>query len=198
MPDPGSSAEQGGERIMNGRSRMACAGAFVVVALAYTGAQGAGQWRPLAEDGLHDPENPALELLQEPTEALSVLPPDTAGNKVDWINALRGGYIRPRTSLEKNVQLNVLESEILMQDTGEMPMVRFPHKPHTEWLDCANCHDELFATKAGETPVNMLAILEGKYCGVCHGAVSFPLTECKRCHSVPRETAATPPSGGVR
>lgn len=183
---------------MKGRSKWMHAVAFLLAVLAFTGAQGAGQWRPLAEDGLHDPANPALELLQQPAEALSVLPPDTAGNKVDWINALRGGYIRPRTSLEKNVQLNVLESEILMQDTGEMPMVRFPHRPHTEWLDCANCHDELFATKAGETPVNMLAILEGKYCGVCHGAVSFPLTECNRCHSVKREGGTAAPTLGTR
>ena len=47
---------------------------------------------------------------------------------------------------------------------------------HTEWLDCTNCHDKLFLPKAGATPVNMFAVLQGEYCGRCHGAVSFPLT----------------------
>jgi c(7)-type cytochrome triheme protein len=23
---------------------------------------------------------------------------------------------------------------------------------------------------------------DGKYCGVCHGKVAFPLTTCARCH----------------
>jgi len=75
-----------------------------------------------------------------------------------------------------------------MPRTGEMPMVRFPHRQHTEWLDCSNCHEKLFASKAGGTrAVNMFQILQGEYCGLCHGAVSFPLTECKRCHSVARK-----------
>ena len=29
-------------------------------------------------------------------------------------------------------------------------------------------------------------ILQGEYCGQCHGAVAFPLTQCLRCHSVSR------------
>jgi c(7)-type cytochrome triheme protein len=46
----------------------------------------------------------------------------------------------------------------------------------------------LFKSKAGATKqLNMFQILQGEYCGVCHGAVSFPLTECKRCHSVERK-----------
>jgi c(7)-type cytochrome triheme protein len=65
--------------------------------------------------------------------------------------------------------------------------VLFPHRPHTEWLDCENCHDKLFKKKAGETPINMFQVLQGEYCGRCHGAVAFPLTECRRCHSVPRQ-----------
>jgi ribosomal protein L40E len=34
--------------------------------------------------------------------------------------------------------------------------------------------------------MSMFAILQGEFCGRCHGAVSFPLTECRRCHSVPQ------------
>ena len=32
----------------------------------------------------------------------------------------------------------------------------------------------------------MMLILQGEKCGLCHGAVAFPLTECLRCHSVSR------------
>ena len=51
------------------------------------------EWQPLAEDGIHDPYNPALSVLQEPAEALSQLPKDTAniGNKVRWVQALEEG-----------------------------------------------------------------------------------------------------------
>jgi len=145
-------------------------------------------WAPLSEDGLHDPESPAISLLQEPAEALSQLPPDYAGNKVSWIRALREGYIEPRTNIFPETKIEVINMDIIMERTGELPMVLFPHKPHTEWLDCNNCHDKIFIEKVDANPINMFAILSGQYCGQCHGAVAFPLTECNRCHSVPRST----------
>jgi len=145
-------------------------------------------WKPLKEDGLHDPENSSIEILQEPSEALLQLPPDTTGNMVSWVKALREGYIKPRTNIFPETKIEVLDTDIIMENTGEMPMVRFPHKPHTEWLDCKNCHDIIFKEKVGANPINMFAILSGEYCGRCHGAVSFPLTECLRCHSVPRKS----------
>ncbi|HSW52653.1 MAG TPA: c(7)-type cytochrome triheme domain-containing protein [Sulfuricaulis sp.] len=144
------------------------------------------EWRKLPDDGLHDPRNPALDKLQNPSEALRVLPPDTAGNQVNWVKALREGLIQPRTQLQSTTPMRMLDSEVLMTDTGELPFVRFPHRAHTEWLDCGNCHEKLFKSQAGANPVNMFAILQGEYCGRCHGAVAFPLTECSRCHSVPR------------
>jgi c(7)-type cytochrome triheme protein len=146
----------------------------------------AGRWLPLATDGVHDPKSPAIGVLQEPAEALSALPPDTAGNQVNWVRALDEGHINPRTNVQPGTRVNLRMSEILLKNTGEMPMVRFPHRAHTAWLDCSNCHDQLFAQKAGATKINMFLILQGEKCGVCHGAVSFPLTECARCHSVPR------------
>jgi c(7)-type cytochrome triheme protein len=144
----------------------------------------AGKWRPLKDDGLHDPKSPAIGVLQEPAAALRVLPGDTAGNKVDWVNALRSGYIKPRAKIRADAKVRVLDTDILMTNTGDAPIVRFPHKTHTEWLDCSNCHEKIFKSKAGATRIGMLAILQGEYCGRCHGAVSFPLTECNRCHSV--------------
>ena len=144
-------------------------------------------WLPLRKDGLHDPQSPAIDILQEPASALSALPPDYVGNQVRWVTALREGYITPRTNIYPETKIQVLDKDIFMTETAGMPIVRFPHRPHTEWLDCANCHDQIFQRKAGATPVNMFAILQGEYCGRCHGAVAFPLTECSRCHSVPRK-----------
>jgi c(7)-type cytochrome triheme protein len=156
----------------------------VGTALAQT--QGPERWKRLAEDRIHDPASPAIGVLQEPGEALSILPSDVVGNKVRWVPALREGYIAPRAKMLEDTEVNILDSNVLMMDTGEMPVVLFPHEPHTEWLDCSNCHEAIFKSKVGATPVNMFQILQGRYCGRCHGAVAFPLTECNRCHSVPR------------
>lgn len=162
---------------------------YAVAALVIFGAQihlsAAAQWKPLEKDGIHDPKNPAVAILQDPAEALSILPPDTAGNLVDWAQALREGYISPRTNIMPGTEIRLLELDIIMKKTGDMPFVRFPHITHTEWLDCTNCHEEIFKSKTGATKFNMLDILQGRFCGQCHGAVSFPLTECDRCHSVP-------------
>ncbi len=149
----------------------------------------ASNWQKLAEDGLHDPTNPALKLLQDPTESLSVLPPDSTGNKVDWIRALQNGDIKPRSNILEQLEDEILDLDVLIMAAGSAPIVRFPHKAHTEWLDCSNCHEHLFKSKAGATQFTMLDILQGEYCGTCHGAVSFPLTECNRCHSVDPDEA---------
>lgn len=152
----------------------------------------ASHWLPLAQDELHDPAMTALNLLQNPNEALSKLPRDGAGDQVNWVKALEKGYIKPHVNIRSNTQIKVLDLDVLRRNTGEMDMVLFPHKQHTEWLACSNCHEELFKSKAGATKFSMLDILNGEYCGRCHGAVAFPLTECKRCHSVPRSPIAIP------
>jgi c(7)-type cytochrome triheme protein len=162
---------------------------YIVLGSVILGAQiqssAAARWKPLVKDGIHDPGSPAVSILQNPAEALSVLPPDTAGNLVDWARALREGYIRPRTNIMPGTEIKLLDLDIVMKQTGDMPFVRFPHLTHTEWLDCTNCHEEIFKSKTGATQFGMLDILQGRFCGRCHGAVSFPLTECNRCHSEP-------------
>ena len=167
------------------QGRLWAVATLMVVGLAW-GAP--GNHLPLTKDGVHDPANPGIKLLQEPGEALSTLPPDAVGNRVRWVDALSRGLIAPRTNILPDTKINVLDQDVIMPRTGEMPMVRFPHRQHTEWLDCSNCHEKLFKSKAGATTaVNMFQILQGEYCGVCHGAVAFPLTECNRCHSVLRK-----------
>ncbi|HSO06809.1 MAG TPA: c(7)-type cytochrome triheme domain-containing protein [Pelomicrobium sp.] len=147
----------------------------------------ARQWAPLKKDGVHDPSSPAIGVLQEPAEALAPLPPDTAGNLVRWVKALESGAITPRTNIFPETKVRIREDDIIISKFGSMPAVKFPHRPHTLWLDCSNCHDHLFKAKAGANRFNMQAILNGEQCGVCHGAVAFPLTECNRCHSVSNE-----------
>ena len=144
------------------------------------------KWLGLAGDDVHDPSSPAIGILQEPREALGTLPPDTAGNQVKWMDALDAGHIQPRTNIQPETIVKLRTTEVLLKNTGEMRMVRFPHRQHTAWLDCSNCHNQLFAQTAGATRINMMLILQGEKCGLCHGAVAFPLTECHRCHSVAR------------
>ena len=160
------------------------AGGALVAALA---AAAVGQtWTPLGQDGIHDPASPALATLQQPGEALSKLPPDIAGNYVRWMRALDEGFIKPRSAVGPDYKVRLRTTEVLMKNTSSMFMVRFPHRQHTEWLDCSSCHERLFTSKAGANKVNMWLLLTGEKCGQCHGAVAFPLTECARCHNVAR------------
>ena len=157
----------------------------------------AGNWNTLDNDGLHDPSNPSLRLLQDPAQALSVLTPDTAGNKVDWVAAVRQGQIRPRTSVDGSRVPAQHDSEIIMRNTLSLPPVRFPHDAHNLWMSCEMCHDRIFKPEIDGNDISMSKILDGEYCGLCHGAVAFPLTECNRCHSVVREGQVPSVSGAV-
>lgn len=156
-------------------------------------AASARKWLTIANDKLHDPASPAVGVLQEPGEALGVLAaqaPDAVGNQVRWVQALDRGLIQPRTNILPETKVNLRTTEVLLVNTAHMPLVVFPHRQHTLWLDCSNCHDQLFQQKPGATRIGMFSILAGEKCGVCHGAVAFPLTECNRCHSVERGSAA--------
>lgn len=150
----------------------------------------AQSWVRLRDDGVHDPRSPAIKEKQEPGDALSelakVAPDPNVGNQVRWVKALDSGAIAPRTNLWPDVNIRVLDQNIYLDIGGSMPAVIFPHRQHTLWLDCSNCHDQIFKAEAGSNRISMLEILEGKQCGMCHGAVAFPLTECGRCHSLPQ------------
>lgn len=147
---------------------------------------------PPMTDGIHDPANPGTEALQPPREAFAELPRGNSGNKVDWVKALREKIIEPRADRTSDaVQKQVMDLDIIREVKGSMPDVVYPHKPHTEWLDCAQCHPKLFQPKKGSNPISMAAILMGQYCGVCHGKVAFPVSECSKCHSRPKSGGGT-------
>ena len=144
----------------------------------------------LKDDGIHDPTVPGLNLLQQPKDAFSVLPNSIAGNHVDWVKALNKGAIKPRFNhLDASKEALPMDLVIVMEVKGSMPNVAFPHQQHTVWLECANCHDAIFKPLKGGNPMSMAEIMLGQKCGVCHGSVAFPVTECRRCHTESKKTA---------
>ena len=145
---------------------------------------------PLAHDGIHDPHGKAIHVLQEPKESMKKFPKDRRG-EVDWVQAIRQGYIKPRKSRtgdpwEEGLPM-AMDLDIIMRRTSHMPWVRFPHLAHTQWLACSNCHPAIFIPQKDANPITMTKVLRGRYCGVCHDKVSFSLFVCERCHSVPHK-----------
>ena len=137
----------------------------------------------MATDGIHDPTNPALATMQNPSQALSVLPIGQ-WKEIDWMLALKQNKIQPRASLKATGKMEILDMDIIMTNTKSMPHIQFPHISHTRWLACSNCHPAIFQAKKGSNPITMNAILKGQYCGVCHGKVAFSSFICQRCHNV--------------
>lgn len=139
----------------------------------------------LETDGIHDPEVSGLKLLQQPSTAFKPLVAGTGGNNVDWVKSQEKGLIKPLYHpTDASKQPLPMDLSIVMEVKGSMPDVSFPHKPHTVILDCSNCHDAIFKPQKGGNPMSMAEIMLGQKCGVCHGSVAFPVTECRRCHSV--------------
>lgn len=151
---------------------------------------------PPWEDGIHDPDNEATHDLQPPDVAFEGMPETSFGNHVDWVKALDEGLLQPRwTRTESEVRPFVMDLDIVRPVPASVPDVVFPHRQHTEWLFCSNCHPAIFVPQKGANQINMSAILLGEKCGVCHGKVSFPINirTCKKCHSKPKPDDWSPP-----
>lgn len=149
-----------------------------------------------AEDGIHDAANDGTHVLQPPLIAYDGLPKSEFGNYVDWVKALDTGLLAPRYDrFDPTVEPLVMDLDIVREVKSTMPDVVFPHKPHTQWLHCSNCHPKIFIPQRNANVINMSAILLGQKCGVCHGKVSFPITtkSCKVCHSKPKPEGWKPP-----
>lgn len=145
---------------------------------------------PPMTDGIHDATNAGTGALQPPKEAFGELPKGNSGNKIDWVKALRTQALFPRVDKEgTKTPKQTMDLDIIREVKGSMPDVVYPHLAHTEWLDCAQCHPKIFVPKKGGNPISMAAILMGQYCGVCHGKVAFPVSECSKCHSKPKSNA---------
>lgn len=142
---------------------------------------------PPESDGIHDPTADGTMMLQPPREAFASLPKSRSGNYVDWNRAIDEQLISPRSDIrDPDAMAVVFDLNIVREVKGSMPDVVYPHKQHTQWLDCANCHPAIFIPLKGANQISMASILMGEKCGVCHGKVAFPVSECRRCHSKPK------------
>lgn len=146
--------------------------------------------RILDQQQFYDEANPDRNKLQRIEEATRHLPYDAVGFP-DWMRALREARITPRYNLRGDARPELLDLDIVMKNTKEMPNVRFPHLSHTLWLACSNCHPAPFKAQKGANPIRMADIFRGEYCGMCHDRVAFiTFYSCNRCHSVPAGTNA--------
>lgn len=118
-------------------------------------------------------------------ELLRRLPKEEAGG-VDWDDALEKKLIQPRAGIDSGTpDQPAFDMNVELVPEGQpLFKVTFPHKEHTEWLACANCHTGIFKMQRGADPITMAKIFAGEYCGRCHGKVSFAVpTGCPRCHA---------------
>jgi c(7)-type cytochrome triheme protein len=118
------------------------------------------------------------------------LPKERFGNGIDWEKAEAEGIITLIDFIEgvsiPRQKLAVKEDFSLAPKAQGMPDIIFSHQKHTAWNGCEVCHPEIFVgVKKGMTKYSMPEIYEGKFCGVCHGKVAFPLLDCQRCHTKP-------------
>lgn len=141
------------------------------------------------QDNFYDPTNPAFHQLQKANQSLLGMPLDRAGF-IDWMRLLNEGQITPRANVTGSENLKPLDLDIVLKNTKQMPWVRFPHRSHTLWLDCSNCHPAPFEQKTGAAKISMESIFRGQWCGMCHDRVAF-ITHlaCERCHSVKNPAA---------
>jgi c(7)-type cytochrome triheme protein len=86
----------------------------------------------------------------------------------------------PGISYDKTLELEA--------EWERVPPAIFPHKKHTAWLDCNNCHPEIFNIQKKTTKhFEMKRNLAGEFCGACHMTVAFPMSDCRRCHPAMKE-----------
>lgn len=111
------------------------------------------------------------------------------GNRVDWTKAVQSGLIKPKNHLLTDPGDMSFDSTLdLRAEWSGIPPAIFPHKAHTQWLDCSNCHPDIFNIQKKTTKhFSMTLSLDGKFCGVCHLQVAFPIQDCKRCHPAIKE-----------
>lgn len=131
------------------------------------------------------PKDPAFTGLPPPL-AYKYLP-KTGMGEVDWMGGVREGLLNPFDSTDPDARPSLpplyLDIPLPVKKGFGIPDAFFPHSSHTMWLDCRNCHPSIFTPKRGGNPITMHRVLEGEYCGRCHGIVAFRLYDCFRCHS---------------
>lgn len=132
--------------------------------------------------------SPATRARKDLPIAMRTMPTDYFGYP-DWTKAVEDGLLRPKSSIQGGSSDDVasFNEDILFEiNDPMMANVVFPHKKHTYWLKCSNCHDSIFKAKRGSNEFTMYDIWDGNFCGRCHGKVAFQpkgFENCQRCHS---------------
>lgn len=147
--------------------------------------------------GIGDPGKPASQAFKAGMgwhpQALSAagLPKDKYG-LVDWAKLVRQNIINPRHSLDpEEEEIPPLKMDVVIPAKGDFVSdVIYPHEMHTYWLKCDVCHPSIFVPAKGANEMTMVGIVQGQWCGRCHGKVAFPLTDCNKCHSAPKKASA--------
>ena len=113
------------------------------------------------------------------------LPMASYGNKIDWVDAEKRGLIEPTTSIFDTDSAPIAyEQEFEVSAAWAMiSPAQFSHGEHVRWLECSNCHPDIFAVEKEATQHFLMEhILEDRFCGACHTRVAFPIDDCKACH----------------
>jgi c(7)-type cytochrome triheme protein len=117
------------------------------------------------------------------------LPQTGYGDGIDWVKAIKSGAITPRNSItEEQLSQSMplpahLQLPLRWTTRSPRTLVVFSHESHILWLDCANCHPDLFSiAQMGTEEFDKQKNLYGMYCGSCHMTVAFPMNGCNRCH----------------
>ncbi len=115
------------------------------------------------------------------------IPLDRFGN-IDWLEMKERNAFEPKVSLEEEPEDEILDDYIIFESTSPaVNNVLFSHKVHSTWIKCSSCHPDLFEEELGTNPIKMKYMAEGRYCGRCHGRVSFTFADCLRCHSLGKD-----------
>ncbi len=123
---------------------------------------------------------------KEKFETLSkTLPLSEFGNKINWSKAIKIKKITPKQTIfdEPYNPMPFNKKLSLEAEWSLVPPAYFSHEEHNYWLDCANCHPDIFNIQKKTTKhFSMVYILDGKFCGACHLKVAFPIDDCRGCH----------------
>lgn len=109
------------------------------------------------------------------------LPVDEHGF-IDWLKLKNNKVFEPLHSLDTGFKPKTRDNKIYFKSKSKIKNVLFDHKIHSSWIKCSSCHPEVFSENLNNN-IKMVKMSKGKFCGRCHGKVSFTFADCLRCHS---------------
>ena len=103
-----------------------------------------------------------------------------------------GSLVNSPLYAEQNEPLEIImNSKLESMEKAGVGAVAYPHKLHSMWYECGECHPKVFAEKNGSSDINMNKIISEQFCGSsgCHNsAYAFPLYLCENCHEIPEDS----------